>query len=194
MSPDWDKVHAQLEASARTLREADDPTPAIAERILAERARVLAGATLGEESAPFLELVVFSRGEELYALPIGSAVEVVRPSEIVPVPGVPSSFAGVINFRGEILAVVDLHGDRADAPRHVTDTTRIVVMGNEEAELGLYADSVEGMRALHEAELTPAGGRDLLGVTRDGLSVLNGDALLADERFYVDQADERGGR
>jgi len=194
MTVDWNIVHAQLDAAKRTIDEMLEPTPDVADRILRERARVLAGARHEETPAPYLELVCFARGEERYGFPLRHAIEVLRIHEIVPIPGVPHSFAGVINFRGEVLAVIDLQGERPDPTRRITDTTRVVVIGGDEAELGIFADAVEGMRSLEERELMPSTAGDLLGVTRDGLCVLDSEAILADERFIVDQSEERGGR
>jgi chemotaxis signal transduction protein len=65
----------------------------------------------------------------------------------------------------------------------------------ERAEFGVLADTVEAITTLSiETLQSPPGstavdaGNCLKGVTADALIVLDGAALLSDDRFFVDQA------
>ena len=108
--------------------------------------------------------------------------------------------AGLLNLRGEVLALVDLHAHLGVAGAGLTDRSRIVVLGLERDEFGILADAVEEVATLRvvdilEAPATiPSGARALLkGVTAEGWIILDGSALIADEGLYVDQADDGPG-
>ena len=66
-------------------------------------------APLMEEKAKELvQLVVFRLDEEEYAVEISEIREILRMSDITPMPNAPSFIAGVINVRGKIVVVIDL--------------------------------------------------------------------------------------
>ena len=167
--------------------------------ILRERARALArpvaDAAKEEET---LAIAIFRLGEERYAIEARFVLEVTRPDETTPVPGLPEFFLGVTNRRGEILAVVDLARFLGIDRGAESDRSRLIVLGDAAPEFGIIADEVEEIcriaeRALHPPSTGLGGARRayVRAVTSDALVVLDGAALLADERFFVDQGEER---
>lgn len=54
------------------------------------------------------ELLTFSTGGQLFALPVGDVREVLAGPSITPVPRAPSDVAGLLNLRGRVLCVLDL--------------------------------------------------------------------------------------
>ncbi len=52
-------------------------------------------------------LLTFNIGKELFAVNVVSVLEVLEQQQITPVPGAPEHIMGIINFRGEILPVVN---------------------------------------------------------------------------------------
>jgi len=77
--------------------------------ILKARAKVLARRPAPEESGgDYLTVVVFRLGSEIYGLELAYAQEVYNLDELTPVPCTPAFVAGIINVRGQILAVLDL--------------------------------------------------------------------------------------
>jgi len=142
---------------------------------------------------------VFTLANERYGLPTPYAQEVVRQADYTPVPGAPDFLAGVLNLRGDILAVFDLRPFLGVAGGGGTGLSRVLVAGGARAEFGILADAVEGVTAVRADEvLEPPGavagpGRQYLrGVTPDALIVLDGAALLADARLFIDQAEPTG--
>jgi chemotaxis signal transduction protein len=100
--------------------------------------------------------VVVHLGAGRYAVPMAAIAEVGRVPRLTRVPGVPAWVAGVSNWRGRILPIVDLRpllGVPADALR---DSARVVVAGDESVSLGLLVDSVEGVATLPTGELEAA--------------------------------------
>jgi purine-binding chemotaxis protein CheW len=197
---DWAAVRRRLaraaEASAGNVR----PSPEQARAVMDERARALARAPAEPTSAArALEVVVFALSGERYALEAAHVREVVRLSGLTPLPGAPDFLAGVINLRGQILAVFDLRKLFGVPTEGAAEPSRVLALGAGRAEFGVLADTLHEVAALpegqvREPEVPPAGiGRDWLrGVTPEGLVVLDGAALLRDPRLFVDQADEPG--
>ena len=61
---------------------------------------------VGDKS--FHHLVTFHLDKEEYCVEIGSVQEIIRATDITPVPGAQIHVTGVINLRGKIIPVVDL--------------------------------------------------------------------------------------
>jgi len=89
-------------------------------------------------------VVVVRLGGCRYALPLPSVVEVGRPPALTRVPGLPGWVAGVTNWRGRVLAVVDLRPLLSAAPAALERTGRLVVLVLDGVRVGLLAEAVEG--------------------------------------------------
>ena len=66
--------------------------------------------------------IVFSLGEDFYAVSSKQIAEIIRPLAVARLPNVPSWISGIANLRGEIVPVVDLqklllNKTTADAPK-----------------------------------------------------------------------------
>jgi len=55
-------------------------------------------------------VIVFSIGRAVYAVELGWIREVFTLAHVTPVPHAPSAIAGVVNFRGSILSILDIRG------------------------------------------------------------------------------------
>src|SRR5919201_1792580 len=91
------------------------PTSGLAEDILArfmdDGHQEADRAPEGAEKVPgetIHHLVTFNLGREEYGVAIGSVQEIIRATDITPVPGAPDHVRGVINLRGKIIPVVDM--------------------------------------------------------------------------------------
>jgi purine-binding chemotaxis protein CheW len=131
------------------------------------------------------QLVVFSLGEEEYALPIAQVHEIIRFAEPRSVASSDPSVRGVISLRGRILPVYDLatrlgvaHADRgADA--------KIVIVETAEDMAGVVVDDVEEVLTVGAAQLGEApvaGGRCVDGIARVGdrlVVLLDAEGIVA---------------
>src|SRR5262245_23503601 len=103
-------------------------------------------------------LVCFFLDEQELGLPIGAVKETIEPRPMARVPLVPDCVAGLINLRGEVVAVLDLArmlgmGERASPDRRV-----IILRGRtpgQRAAAGVLIDRVSVVRDLDEATLRP---------------------------------------
>lgn len=199
---DWGEVKRKLARAAASTDEALSPSPESTRAILAERARLLARVpAVPPGASEILTVLTFALGNERYAVESRFLREVVRVTDITPVPDTPEFLAGVTNVRGEILALVDLRKLFGITVTGLTDLSRIAVLGLERAELGLLADTVHEVTTLRRDDLLEAPGPVvgigpdyLLGVTEGALIVLDGEALLADPRLFVGFGADHAGK
>jgi purine-binding chemotaxis protein CheW len=90
------------------------------------------------------ELVLVWLGSCRYAVPMDSVVEVGRPAVLTRVPGLPAWVAGVVNWRGRVLAVLDLRGLLGEATPALDRRGRLVVLSHGGIRVGLIVESVCG--------------------------------------------------
>jgi purine-binding chemotaxis protein CheW len=198
---DWQDVRRRLDRLAAVAEGAAGLAPERARAVLEERARALARVPpQGPDASEVLMVVTFRLANEVYAVEARHVREVMRPGEHTPVPGAPDFLVGVVNLRGDILAVFDLRKFFGLPPGSVTEAARILVLGGDRAEFGVLADEAHEVRPLRTADLldAPASvagvGREYLrGVTEDALVVLDGDVLLRDGRLFIEWREGPGG-
>ena len=195
---DWAAAYRRLARLAAAAEAAATPDPAKEAVLLDERARALARPlALEAPTGPLLELVHFRSGEQDYALETRFVLEVLRaPEQLVPLPGAPEVLRGLTLLHGEVLAVVELAPlfGRPAASTHGP----VLVLGSGRPELGLRADAVEEVRLVSRDTFLPPppalGARErtlVSGISREGIIVLEGKALLEDGRLFFDLSEER---
>lgn len=102
-------------------------------------ARVDPGKGAGET---IHHLVTFNLGKEEYGVEIECVQEIIRATDITPVPGAPAHVRGVINLRGKIIPVIDLRKRFVLPEVAAADAQRIVVVELGDKRLGMLVDSV----------------------------------------------------
>jgi purine-binding chemotaxis protein CheW len=102
------------------------------------------------------ELVVVRLGGCRYALPMASVAEVGRPPSLTRVPGLPAWVAGVANWRGRVLAVLDLRSLLAAPLDDLDRRGRLVVLQHEGVRVGLLVEGVAGGAELDPDSVEPA--------------------------------------
>lgn len=107
----------------------------------------------GSANPKELQLVIFKIGEEEFGVEINQVKEIVRLVPITPVPRSPAFVEGVVNLRGQILAVIDLAKRLrlVESPR--TDQSRIVVIEMEGNVAGMIVDEVTEVLSLPTANI-----------------------------------------
>ena len=180
--------------------KAETPIPAApdARQILRTRAQALARprerAGVAESS---LELLEFRLARESYALETRHVREVYPLKNLTPLPCTPPFVLGIVNVRGRITPVIDIKKFFDLPDKGLTDLHRVILVGNDDLELGLLADVIVGVRtlpldALQASLPTLTGIRAdyLKGVTAERLVVLDLDRILADPKIIVDEEVE----
>lgn len=189
---DWQEVTAQIAAVGRELQ--GERSDRCSEEILRRRAERFRRA---EESVSLqrLDLIVFRRHKERYAAALQELEGVREAQKITALPGVSPRIRGVINLRGQIVAIHDLA--LISEPTAPMPTTAWAVIGaGEEGLIALLADEVEGVMSPQVDAIRPLPlslqerEGSIRGVLEDGTLVLDFAGLSRDQQFYL--AQEQG--
>ena len=105
---------------------------------------------------PMLQWVTFRLDNETYGINVMQVQEVLRHTEIAPVPGAPEYVLGIVNLRGNVVTVIDTRQRFGLAPVEVTDQTRIVIIEAERQVVGILVDSVAEVVYLRQSEIETA--------------------------------------
>lgn len=103
-----------------------------------------------------LQYVTFRLDDETYGIDVMQIQEVLRYTEIAPVPGAPDYVLGIINLRGNVVTVIDTRRRFGLADAEVTDSTRIVVMESDSQVMGILVDSVAEVVYLKASDIETA--------------------------------------
>jgi purine-binding chemotaxis protein CheW len=125
---------------------------------------------------PAKSLVGFVVGDVRYAVPIARVREISNPLVLVTLPHAPHSVCGVADYRGDVVAVVDLRVRFGLSAVVATRRTKWIVVDVAERFVALVVDAVTEVFGTGGAELRPppslGGGDDVRGIvgvtTNDG--------------------------
>ena len=130
------------------------------------------------------QLVVFSLGDEEYALPITRVQEIIRYTEPRMVASRTAWIRGVINLRGKIVPVCDL-AERLGLELERSPVAKIVIVETQTGTAGVIVDDVEEVMTVEDSQLedvptADAAYVDAIAKLGDRLAILlNPDGLLA---------------
>lgn len=103
-----------------------------------------------------LQWVTYRLGDETYGINVMQVQEVLRYTEIAPVPGAPDYVLGIINLRGNVVTVIDTRSRFGLPPSETTDNTRIVIIESDEQVVGILVDSVAEVVYLKSSDIDSA--------------------------------------
>lgn len=105
---------------------------------------------------PVLQWVTFRLSGETYGVNVMQVQEVLRYTEIAPVPGAPEYVLGIINLRGNVVTVIDTRNRFGLDSGEVTDNTRVVIIETDGHVIGIMVDSVAEVVYLRQSEVETA--------------------------------------
>jgi purine-binding chemotaxis protein CheW len=142
---------------------------------------------------PLIQFVTFVLMDETYGINVMQVQEVLRVTEIAPVPGAPKYVLGIINLRGNVVTVIDTRTRFGLPPVEMDDASRIIVIESEKQVVGILVDAVAEVVELYESEIdvapnvgTEDSSRYIQGVAtrEEGLLILvDLNKLLTDEEW-----------
>lgn len=184
-------MNAEIETS--TLANHDEElSPEEVSRILQARAQALAQAPTVELPGSTAQVVIFTLGDESYG--IGAVhVENIYPLEgLTPVPCTPDFVVGIVNLRGRIFPVIDLHRFMGLDTVTLDEHTQVIAVNVAGLEVALLATDVHSVGALSLSNLDPAlptvthiAAEYTRGVTPDMVVFLDLEAIMNDRRMIV---------
>ncbi len=162
-------------------------------RVLKERARAIAKPVNLQQHALRDQYLRFRLGAvERYGIPYPYLDELLYLGNLARVPCTPAFIAGVINYRGELLTILDLKQFFRMPSIELGDEARIIVVKQGAMRVGLLVDSVDGNEEYQEAELSPALRSEgvsnmdyVLGIHAGNVTLLNMKLFLDDPALRV---------
>ena len=138
---------------ATSMEEAD---PASAAMSTVKSSPVAATSTSGLAG----RYLIFSLAKESYAVEVARTREIIRLTEITPIPQLPSFVRGVINLRSKIVPIVDLRAKFGMPPEEPSERTSIVVThvkgaGGVMVWIGFIVDDVDEVTNIAATEIEP---------------------------------------
>ncbi len=86
------------------------------------------GQALQATEDPMIQWVTFRLSGEIYGVDVMRVQEVLRYTDIAPVPGASNHVLGIINLRGTVVTVLNTRVHFGLPPGEITDLTRIVIV------------------------------------------------------------------
>lgn len=145
-----------------------------------------------ESSDPVLQWVTFKLAGEKYGVNVMQVQEVLRYTEIAPVPGAPGYVIGIINLRGKVVSVIDTRCRFGLPSEEVTDNSRIVIIEADTHVIGILVDSVAEVVYLRQSEIetAPSIGNEESAKFIQGVSHKNNELLILIELDKLLTEDE----
>ncbi len=151
-------------------------------------------------AAARLRLVCFTLHDQEYGVAIEDVKETLAVRPITRMFLTPPWLAGIMNLRGDVVAVIDLARFLGMAPTSTGDDSRIVVVRRGTLIVGLLVDRMAEVRQLDAAAVVPAPpnlAADLAQVLR-GIATIDGAAIRVVDVVSLFDSDrvralERGG-
>jgi len=127
-----------------------------------------------------IQWVTFKLDGEIYGIRVMQVQEVLRVSEIAPVPGAPAYVMGIINLRGNVVTVINTRSRFGLPDTDNDDSTRIVILESENNVVGIMVDSVAEVVDLkkEQIETSPNVGNDESSKYIEGVATLEGELLI----------------
>ena len=129
---------------------------------------------------PVIQWVTFKLAGETYGINVMRVQEVLRYTEIAPVPGASPHVLGIINLRGNVVTVIDTRLRFGLPQGELNDNTRIVIIESNSNVLGILVDSVAEVVYLRASsiESSPNVGQEESARYIQGVSHRDGELLI----------------
>ncbi|MBP5199872.1 MAG: chemotaxis protein CheW [Schwartzia sp.] len=127
-----------------------------------------------------VQVVAFKLRKEEYGFNILNVKEIKGLTDITRVPFASDFIKGVINLRGSVLPVIDLKKRLGLQDMEYTDDTRIVVVREDDLEVGMIVDAVTGVITLNGENIDAA-----KAVDNENSRFITGVGKVEEERLII---------
>ena len=111
-----------------------------------------------ETTSKEIQVVIFRLGSEEFGARIDQVKEIIKMTHITRMPKAPSFIKGVINLRGDVIAVIDLAGQFNLPPSELDEETRIIVAEVDDNILGMLVNAVVEVLRISTENINPTPG------------------------------------
>lgn len=129
---------------------------------------------------PVIQWVTFRLAGETYGINVMQVQEVLRFTDIAPIPGGSHHVLGIINLRGNVVTVIDTRLRFGLPKGEINDNTRIVIIEASAHVIGILVDSVAEVVYLRQSEIdtSPNVGSDESARYIQGVCHKDGELLI----------------
>ncbi len=99
------------------------------------------------------QYVIFKLEEEEYGVNIMNIQEISEYIKCTEVPNSPDFIEGIINYRGNIVPVINLHNKFNINPIVITEDTRIIIFGLDSKQVGLLVDDASQVLTIDDTDI-----------------------------------------
>jgi purine-binding chemotaxis protein CheW len=131
-----------------------------------------------------VQWVTFALDEARYAVSLAAVDEVVRMVEIAPLPKAPAIVTGVVNVRGEVVAVVDPRVRFRLPAREIALSDHMLIARTARRRVALAVDAVHGVIECAAGEVVAP------HAVAPGLEYVEGIVRMPDGLVYIHDLDK----
>jgi len=135
------------------------------------------------------QLVLFSLGNEEYAISISQVKEIIQYKDATKLPNTPEYMEGIISLRGKIIPVIDL-ARRLNLAATKLNDKRALIIETAGQDIGIVVDEVTEVIRLQDSAIEPSpaatGNGYIRGIGKEGnrlLILLDVDKLFGEEEL-----------
>lgn len=196
---DWESIHRKLSETGKIIKEGFEMSVDEAETILRKRAELFAqNEEKTKAEREVLNGIEFKLNNENYFLHIQYIKEICPVKNCAPLPCVPSYIFGIQSIRGQIYSILNLRSLFEMSDVQITEKSRTILLENEDMAFGILTDEVVKVGILFKdqlmTEISSLNGyrkKYFMGITSEGMIVLNGTKLLTDSSILVNQESSK---
>lgn len=130
------------------------------------------------------QLVVFTLGDQQYALYLSAVERIVRVVEVTPLPKAPEIVLGVVNVHGRVIPVVNIRKRFSLPERQIDNSDQLIIANTSKRPVALLTDGVIGVieqfgkRLITSEEILP------------GIKYIEGVVKLEDGLIFIHDLDK----
>lgn len=99
------------------------------------------------------QYVIFELEREEYGADVMHIQEISEYIKCAEVPNSPDFIEGIINYRGNIVPVINLHNKFNFKPIVITGDTRIIIFGLDDKQIGLLVDNASQVLTINDNDI-----------------------------------------
>lgn len=146
-----------------------------------------------EPVSPAMQLVAFTLDQSHYALPLRDCVEVQLYCQLAPLPTAPSVIAGLLDWHGTAVPVIDFRARFALPSRLPRADDQLLLARTPARLLALWVDQVRGIVEITTPKIMPMAKLSPQVSQLNGITLLDGEILyIHDLATVLSEAEEAG--
>lgn len=102
------------------------------------------------------KVIVFQLKNQQYGVDIQQIRSIERLQNITTIPNTSDFIKGVINLRGEVIAIIDLRERLNIDQVDITDNTRVLIVSVDQVQIGLIVDSATDVLDIDPTSIDPS--------------------------------------